>query len=101
MMEDGHCVRGYSLQACRIVDPVRNEVFQATTLRMLIQMVAADLGITLMRRSPLTRNLPRRATSCSDRSLRTSRFGPSRWPGGKRPPAAQNSRRLEIISAHA
>jgi LysR family transcriptional regulator, hydrogen peroxide-inducible genes activator len=30
------------------VDPVRNEVFQATSLRTLIQMVAAELGITLM-----------------------------------------------------
>jgi LysR family hydrogen peroxide-inducible transcriptional activator len=48
MMEDGHCLRSHSLQACRIVDPVRNEVFQATTLRTLVQMVAADLGITLM-----------------------------------------------------
>jgi LysR family hydrogen peroxide-inducible transcriptional activator len=48
MMEDGHCLRSHSLQACRIVDPVRNEIFQATTLRTLIQMVAADLGITLI-----------------------------------------------------
>jgi LysR family transcriptional regulator, hydrogen peroxide-inducible genes activator len=48
MMEDGHCLRSHSLQACRIVDPVRNEIFQATTLRTLVQMVAADLGITLM-----------------------------------------------------
>ena len=30
------------------MDPVRNEVFQATSLRTLIQMVAAELGITLM-----------------------------------------------------
>jgi LysR family hydrogen peroxide-inducible transcriptional activator len=48
MIEDGHCLRTHSLQACRIVDPVRNEVFQATSLRTLIQMVAAELGITLM-----------------------------------------------------
>jgi LysR family hydrogen peroxide-inducible transcriptional activator len=50
MMEDGHCLRSHSLQACRIVDPVRNETFQATTLRTLVQMVAAGLGITLMPR---------------------------------------------------
>jgi LysR family hydrogen peroxide-inducible transcriptional activator len=43
LIEDGH-----SLQACRIVDPVRNEVFQATSLRTLVQMVGAELGITLM-----------------------------------------------------
>src|SRR3981189_1700280 len=48
LIEDGHCMRSHSLQACRIVDPVRNEVFQATSLRTLIQMVAAELGITLM-----------------------------------------------------
>jgi LysR family transcriptional regulator, hydrogen peroxide-inducible genes activator len=48
LIEDGHCLRGHSLQACQIVDPVRNEVFQATSLRTLVQMVAAELGITLI-----------------------------------------------------
>jgi LysR family hydrogen peroxide-inducible transcriptional activator len=48
MMEDGHCLRSHALQACRFVNPVRNETFRATTLRTLIQMVAVDLGITLM-----------------------------------------------------
>jgi LysR family hydrogen peroxide-inducible transcriptional activator len=48
LIEDGHCLRSHSLKACRIVDPVRNEVFQATSLRTLVQMVAAELGITLM-----------------------------------------------------
>jgi LysR family hydrogen peroxide-inducible transcriptional activator len=48
LIEDGHCLRSHSLQACRIVDPVRNEVFQATSLRTLVQMVDAELGITLM-----------------------------------------------------
>jgi LysR family transcriptional regulator, hydrogen peroxide-inducible genes activator len=48
LIEDGHCLRTHSLQACRIADPVRNEVFQATGLRTLVQMVAANLGITLL-----------------------------------------------------
>src|ERR1700719_911277 len=48
LIEDGHCLRSHSLQACRILNPVRNEVFQATSLRTLVQMVAANLGITLM-----------------------------------------------------
>src|SRR6202047_1094230 len=48
LIEDGHCLRSHSLQACRILNPVRNEVFQATGLRTLVQMVAANLGITLM-----------------------------------------------------
>src|ERR1700724_3699637 len=50
LIEDGHCLRSHSLQACRIVDPGRNEVFQATSLRSLVQMVSAELGITLMPR---------------------------------------------------
>jgi LysR family hydrogen peroxide-inducible transcriptional activator len=48
LIEDGHCLRSHSLQACRIVNPVRNEVFRATSLTTLVQMVAANLGITLM-----------------------------------------------------
>src|ERR1700687_3853192 len=48
LIEDGHCLRSHSLQACRIADPVRNEIFQATSLRTRIQMVAAERGITLM-----------------------------------------------------
>jgi LysR family transcriptional regulator, hydrogen peroxide-inducible genes activator len=48
LIEDGHCFRSHSLQACRMADTVRNEVFQATSLRTLVQMVAAELGITLV-----------------------------------------------------
>jgi LysR family transcriptional regulator, hydrogen peroxide-inducible genes activator len=48
LIEDGHCLRSHSLRACRIVDPDHNEVFQATSLRTLVQMVAAELGVTLM-----------------------------------------------------
>jgi LysR family transcriptional regulator, hydrogen peroxide-inducible genes activator len=48
LIEDGHCLRTHSLRACRIADPARNEVFQATSLRTLVQMVAAELGVTLM-----------------------------------------------------
>jgi LysR family hydrogen peroxide-inducible transcriptional activator len=48
MMEDGHCLRTHSLQACRSGHRVRNEIFQATTLRTLVQMVAMDQGITLV-----------------------------------------------------
>jgi LysR family hydrogen peroxide-inducible transcriptional activator len=44
MLEDGHCLRSHALQACRIVGPVGNEIFQATSLRTLVQMVAANLG---------------------------------------------------------
>src|ERR1700692_1517623 len=48
LIEDGHCLRSQSLKACRTLGPVLKEVFQATSLRPLVQMVAAGLGITLM-----------------------------------------------------
>src|SRR5258708_26417851 len=48
LIEDGHCLRSHSLQACRIVDPVRSEIFQAPSMRTLVRMVGAELGITLM-----------------------------------------------------
>src|ERR1700761_2172021 len=76
LIEDGHCLRSHALQACRIVDPVRNEVFQATSLRTLVQMVAAELGITLIPQIAVdselasTRNVVVRALS-PDRPFRT------------------------------
>ena len=48
MIEDGHCLRSHMLQACRMIESARNELFQATSLRTLIQMVAANLGVTLV-----------------------------------------------------
>jgi LysR family hydrogen peroxide-inducible transcriptional activator len=48
LMEDGHCLRHHTLLACRTMNPLRNEVFQATSLRTLVQMVAANLGVALM-----------------------------------------------------
>lgn len=48
MIEDGHCLRSHSLKACDILNPINNELFQATSLRTLVQMVAAGLGIALL-----------------------------------------------------
>ena len=48
LMEDGHCLRSHALQACRLAGPDRNEVFQGTSLRTLLQMAAGGIGITLM-----------------------------------------------------
>jgi LysR family hydrogen peroxide-inducible transcriptional activator len=58
MMEDGHCLRSHSLQACHIAGPVRNEVFQGTSLRTVAQMAAAGLGVTLMPEIALASELP-------------------------------------------
>lgn len=51
MLEDGHCLRGHALQACRLKGPEDNEAFQATSLNTLVQMVASGLGVTLLPRS--------------------------------------------------
>lgn len=51
LLEDGHCLRGHALQACRLGAPARNEAFQATSLNTLVQMVANGLGVTLLPRS--------------------------------------------------
>lgn len=52
MLEDGHCLREHSLQACALTRrPAGNETFQATSLNTLVQMVANGLGVTLLPRS--------------------------------------------------
>ncbi|EKV32693.1 Hydrogen peroxidase [Caenispirillum salinarum AK4] len=52
MLEDGHCLREHSLQACALTRrPAGNESFQATSLNTLVQMVANGLGVTLLPRS--------------------------------------------------
>lgn len=48
LMEDGHCLRAHALEACRLAGPDRNEVFQGTSLRTLLQMAAGGVGVTLM-----------------------------------------------------
>ncbi|HEV2547480.1 MAG TPA: LysR substrate-binding domain-containing protein [Stellaceae bacterium] len=48
LMEDGHCLRSHALEACRLAAPDRNEVFQGTSLKTLLQMAAGGIGITLV-----------------------------------------------------
>src|SRR5258708_36018165 len=48
LMEDGHCLRSHALESCRLAGPDRNEVFQGTSLRTLLQMTASGIGITLV-----------------------------------------------------
>jgi LysR family hydrogen peroxide-inducible transcriptional activator len=58
LMEDGHCLRSHALEACRLTGPDRNEVFQGTSLRTVIQMAAGGLGVTLVPQMALTSELP-------------------------------------------
>jgi LysR family hydrogen peroxide-inducible transcriptional activator len=58
LLEDGHCLRSHSLQACRIAGSVANEIFQGTSLRTLVQMAASGLGVTLVPEMALAAELP-------------------------------------------
>jgi len=48
MLEDGHCLRDHALTTCRLGGGRGNEVFQATGMNTLLQMVAAGMGVTLL-----------------------------------------------------
>jgi LysR family hydrogen peroxide-inducible transcriptional activator len=48
LLEDGHCLRDQALEVCNSHNSVENTNFRATSLETLRQMVAADVGITLM-----------------------------------------------------
>ncbi|HEY0526245.1 MAG TPA: LysR substrate-binding domain-containing protein [Stellaceae bacterium] len=58
LLEDGHCLRSQALAACDLAPADRNEVFQGTSLRTLVQMVAAGLGCTLIPRMALEAEAP-------------------------------------------
>ncbi len=48
LLDDGHCLREHALQACRFRDSEQVSRFSATSLQTLLQMVAADLGVTFI-----------------------------------------------------
>ena len=48
LLEDGHCLRDQALEVCKSHNAVENTNFRATSLETLRQMVAADVGTTLM-----------------------------------------------------
>ncbi len=50
MLEDGHCLREHALEACSLAGPDRNEVFQGTSVKTLVEMAASGLGLTLLPR---------------------------------------------------
>ena len=75
LLEDGHCLREHTLDACRIRDTERISRFAASSLLTLVEMVDADLGITFLpamaRGSSLLRNTRVRLYPMNDRSYRT------------------------------
>ena len=48
LLLDGHCLREHALAACGLADRREREVFQATSLHTLVQMVDNGLGVTLL-----------------------------------------------------
>ncbi len=48
LLEDGHCLRDQALEVCHLAGAGERRGFRATSLETLRQMVAADVGITLL-----------------------------------------------------
>ncbi|MDN5923780.1 MAG: LysR substrate-binding domain-containing protein [Xanthomonadales bacterium] len=48
VLEDGHCLRDQALEVCQLSGAGEKSGFRATSLETLRQMVAADVGITLL-----------------------------------------------------
>ncbi|GAB3744479.1 DNA-binding transcriptional regulator OxyR [Lysobacter olei] len=48
LLEDGHCLRDQALDVCQLAGASEMSGFQATSLETLRQMVAANVGVTLL-----------------------------------------------------
>src|SRR4051812_24227728 len=48
LLEDGHCLRDQALEVCQLAGASERTGFRATSLETLRQMVAANVGITLL-----------------------------------------------------
>jgi LysR family hydrogen peroxide-inducible transcriptional activator len=48
LLEDGHCLRDQALEVCQLAGAGEKSGFRATSLETLRQMVAANVGITLL-----------------------------------------------------
>jgi LysR family hydrogen peroxide-inducible transcriptional activator len=48
LLEDGHCLRDQALSACSLEAPRGEEVFAATSLPTLVQMIGSGLGVSFL-----------------------------------------------------
>jgi len=48
LLEDGHCLRDHALQACKLKNDQVSVPYSATSLNTIVQMVANNIGITLL-----------------------------------------------------
>jgi LysR family hydrogen peroxide-inducible transcriptional activator len=56
LLSEGHCLRDQALDICATTGACENQNFQATSLETLRQMVAANVGITLMPQMAMKHN---------------------------------------------
>ncbi len=75
LLEDGHCLRDQALDVCQLAGAGEKTGFQATSLETLRQMVAANVGVTLL---PTLAVKPPVARSLDIHLLRFSDSQPSR-----------------------
>lgn len=75
LLEDGHCLRDQALDVCRMAGASDKGAFEATSLETLRQMVAANVGVTLL---PMLATKPPVARSDSIHLLDFNDSRPSR-----------------------
>lgn len=78
LLEDGHCLRDQALDICTLAGSGERNGFRATSLETLRQMVAANVGITLL---PVLSTKPPVAHSSDIHLLRFRDSHPSRQIG--------------------
>jgi len=57
LLEEGHCLRGHALSACRLHEGHIRQQFEATSMHTLVQMVMAGLGVTLLPQLAINGNI--------------------------------------------
>lgn len=72
LLEDGHCLRDQSLKACNLQSGDLSIPYQATSLNTLVQMVANNIGITLLPAMAVQANITH-DTDAQIRHLKTKR----------------------------
>jgi LysR family hydrogen peroxide-inducible transcriptional activator len=75
LLEDGHCLRDQALDVCQLAGASEKTGFRATSLETLRQMVAANVGVTLL---PVLAVQPPVAPSADIRLIEFRRPAPSR-----------------------
>ena len=77
LLEEGHCLRGHTLDVCQMGDKQARAQFEASSLHTLVQMVAAGIGVTLIPRLAVDAQI----TRGTDLSLSRLRVPASRQVG--------------------